>query len=250
MSDFLDSYSGQGYEDFSANSYQVPFLKIAQKLSPELNTHNESCIKGLEVGQFFNSLTKKNYGSSIKLIPLRQREVWLEYEPNRGPFRGMHEVGSIQTTGDVFDGGLKTLAGNDIIDALVFYCLLADEPASGPIIFTMYGTGFRHGKTWNSLIMTSKTSSGKQAPYFGSVWTLETIYNTDGKNDWYQIGSKTSSNIKRERSITQEELTTYILPARAILKDISRQADYAQVTGTPDRKALPESSDGTVHSDF
>ena len=75
MSDFLDQFSGQGYEDFTANSYQVPFLKIAQPGSPEVKKQNPSYIEGLEAGQFFNSLTKEVYGSKIKLIPLRQKEI-------------------------------------------------------------------------------------------------------------------------------------------------------------------------------
>ena len=242
MSDFLDQFSGQGYEDFTANSYQVPFLKIAQPGSPEVKKQNPSYIEGLEAGQFFNSLTKEVYGSKIKLIPLRQKEIWLEYAPNRGPFKGTHDPGSIQVSGDVYDGGLKTLSGNDITDALVFYCLLADKIDQGPIIFTLYGSGFGHGKTWNSMIMTSKTSSGKTAPYFGSVWELETIYNqNDSGQDWFQIGAKKMTNIKRVRQITKEELDGFILPAREILKDIGKRADFAQVTGS-ERQAIAEKS--------
>ena len=242
MSDFLDQYAGQGYEDFSANSYQVPFLKIAQPLSPEIDSHNDNYIQGLEAGQFFNSLTKKNYGSTINLIPIRQKEVWLEYAPNRGPFRGVHEPGSIQTTGDIYDKGLKTLDGNDITDALVFYCLISDEIASGLIIFTLYGSGFGHGKTWNSLIMTSKTSSGKQAPYFGSVWELTTSYNANDKGKWYQIGAAKSTNVKRVRSITQDELTSFILPARDILKSIGNRTDFSQITSGETQKAITDTS--------
>ena len=232
MSDFLDDVAGQGYEDFSANSYQIPFLKIAQPLSPEINKNHANYIKDLEAGQFFNSLTKKNYGSTIKLIPLRQKEMWLEYMPNRGAFKGMHEPGGIQTTGDIYSKeGMKTLSGNDLSDVLTFYCLLADEPESGPIVFSLYGSGFGHGKTWNSLIMTSKTDSGKQAPYFGSVWELSTSYNQNDQGSWYQIGAAKTTNVKRDRKITKEELDTYILPARDILKSITTKVDFSQVAG-------------------
>ena len=241
MSDFLDSVAGQGYEDFNSNSYQIPFLKIAQILSPEVNKKDPNYIDGLEAGQFFNSLTKKNYGSTIKLIPLRQKEMWLEYAPNRGPFKGVHEPGSIQTTGDVYEGGLKTLNGNDITDALTFYCLIAEELESGPIIFTLYGSGFGHGKTWNSLIMTSKTDSGKQAPYFGSVWEIATTYNQNDNGQWYQIGAKKTTNVKRDRKITEEELKNYILPAREILKTVSAKADFSQVTGGEQKQIVDTS---------
>ena len=120
MSDFLDDFSGQGYEDFGSNSYQVPFLKIAQSLSPEVKKQKPEYIEGLEPGQFFNTLTKKNYGSTIRLIPLRQKEIWLEFEPNQGPFRGTHAPGSIPTAGDIYEDGLKTLKGNNLIDTMVF----------------------------------------------------------------------------------------------------------------------------------
>jgi hypothetical protein len=241
MSDFLDSVAGQGYEDFNANTYSIPFLKIAQPLSPEVNKKHDNYIEGLEAGQFFNSLTKKNYGATIKLIPLRQKELWLEYAPNRGPFKGQHEPGSIQTVGDLYKDGLKTLDGNDISDVLTFYCLLADEPDSGPIVFSLYGSGFGHGKTWNSLIMTSKTDSGKQAPYFGSVWELTTSYNQNDHGAWYQIGAAKTTNVKRDRKITEEELKTYILPARDILKSVTSRIDFSQVAGGEQKQIVDTS---------
>jgi hypothetical protein len=240
--DFLEGYAGQGYENFSANSYQVPFLKIAQSLSPEVDDHKPEYINGLEKGGFFNSLTKKNYGKKIKLIPLKQKEMWLEYEPNRGAYKGAHDPGSIPTTGDQFDGGLKTANGNDIVDTLIFYCLVADEIGTGPIVFSLYGSGFTHGKTWNSMIMTCKTASGKVAPYFGSVWELETIYNQNDNGAWYQIGAKKLTNVKRVRGITQEELTDHILPAREILKDVSKQGDFSQLAQGEGQKQLTDTS--------
>jgi hypothetical protein len=249
MSDFLDAHSGEGFEDFGANSYQVPFLKIAQTLSPEVKKQNASYIEGLEPGSFFNTLTKKVYGSTIELIPLRQKEVWLEFEPNQGPYRGMHLPGSIPTSGNQYEDGLKTLKGNTLIDALVFYCLIATELDSGPIIFTLYGSGFRHAKTWNSLIMTTKTSSGKQAPYFGSVWELSTSYNQNDRGDWFQIGAAKSTNVKRIRSITEDELNLHILPARNLLKDIDKQADFS--LASPDsRPAISAPKASIENSDY
>ena len=250
MSDFLDDFSGQGYEDFGSNSYQVPFLKIAQSLSPEVKKQKPEYIEGLEPGQFFNTLTKKNYGSTIRLIPLRQKEIWLEFEPNQGPFRGTHAPGSIPTAGDIYEDGLRTLKGNNLIDAIVFYCLIEGELETGPIIFSLYKSGIKHAKTWNSLIMTSKTTSGKQAPYFGSVWEVTTQFNQNDQGDWFQIGAGKSSNIKRIRSITKDELDLHVLPARNILKDIDRRADYAQITGGEARIALTESTESITKSDF
>ena len=100
---------------------------------------------------------------------------------------------------------------------------------------------FRSGKTWNSLIMTSKTDSGKQAPYFGSVWEVSTSYNQNDQGSWYQIGAAKTTNVKRNRKITEEELKTYILPARDILKSISTKIDYSQVTGG-DQKQIVDTS--------
>ena len=49
------------------------------------------------------------------------------------------------------------------------------------------------------------------------------------------------TNIKRVRQITKEELDGFILPAREILKDIGKRADFAQVTGS-ERQAIAEKS--------
>ena len=59
VSEFVNDMFDDGSEGavFSAEELQIPFLKLAQSLSPELDKSDAKYIEGLGAGEMFNSLT-------------------------------------------------------------------------------------------------------------------------------------------------------------------------------------------------
>jgi hypothetical protein len=223
----MDGMAGAGYEGMTAQDVQIPFLRILQALSPQVTEGGDEFVPGAKPGYFFNSLTNRVYGNSISLIPVKFETLWLEWTTGeRGKLVARHAPGSIT----IIDGPnykKYTESGNEIVETMMFYCLVAGATEEGVIIFSLSKTGIKHGKRWNTLISTTKLPNGKTAPYFSSVWTLKTQLNKNEKGVWYTLGVKSVSNIARERFITKDEFTMAVQPALDVLKDVGTQKAIA-----------------------
>lgn len=235
--DFMEEIAGQGYENISQDDISTPFLKVAQALSPELDKEEDSYIKGLEVGMFFNSLTGTVYGREISLVPVHYEKSWLEWKPNRGGLIARHEPFSIQV--DKTDFSKWTYGNNIISETLMFYCFIEGHMQDGPIVYALTGSGIKHGKNWNTQIMMTKLPSGKKAPYFSSIWKLHTTKQSNDQGTWYQIGGK-KTNAVRLRFITNKEYTDIIKPIREDLMRLSQGVDYKALEGGTDKPAITD----------
>ena len=82
--DFMkNEKAGLGTESLSQDALTPPRLKLAQLVSPELDT-----IPGLKAGQWFNSLGETNYGDKVLIIPCYLTESYLLFQPRVGDIKG------------------------------------------------------------------------------------------------------------------------------------------------------------------
>lgn len=215
---FLDAMSGDGTHDVKTNA---PMLKILHFTSPEV-LPGDAHVKDAVAGAFFNTVTKRVYGASLDVLPIKAVNCWLEYAPKDkgGGFRGRHAVGSIPVIGDLYTGAY-TKDGNEIIEALEFYCLVKDEMDQGIVLLSLTGSSIRHGKAWATRIATVKLPSGKVQPFYGSFWKLTTALNQNAKGQWYTIGLNKGTNAERLAFITQKEYTDHVAPAVEFAKMFS-----------------------------
>ena len=224
---FMDEYAGEGTQFVTADDLAIPFLKMSQPLSPEIEEDSVEFIKGLKLGMFFNSLTGHIYGKEISLIPLRFQKTWLEWKPKRGSLVNRHEPGSIEV--DKTDFSKWTVPnGNIIQETYMFYCLIEEHLEEGPILYPLQSTGIKHAKNWNSQILMVRLLNSEQAPYFSSVWTLSIEKYTKDQKPYYQIGGKTS-NIERTRFIKKNEFYDYVLPMYENIKTLESKVSFAKL---------------------
>ncbi len=228
---FLDEHANKGFENVSAEDFSIPFLKILQPLSSQLDEDAPEFIKSAKSGMFFNTVTERLYGRTVQLIPLRYKKVWLEWLPERGGLVGKHEPGAIKVNKDKFTKWISE-NGNIIAEHHNFYCLVANHFDEGPIVFSLTSTGNRHAKNWNTQIMMTRLPSGNRAPFFSSIWELETVKNKNDAGSWYMIGDK-KTMVKRVRFVSQIEFTEQVLPNRESL-DSLKELDYTQIEDNRD----------------
>lgn len=91
--------AGIGAEDITSEDFLLPFLRIIQPNSPQLNKRHEKYIKGSEAGMFFNVSTSKLYpgedgGFTVHLC--FKTRSYAEFIPRDqgGGFVGQHEPDS------------------------------------------------------------------------------------------------------------------------------------------------------------
>src|SRR5581483_7197247 len=81
ITDFGDE-AGVGFEGTRLEEQTVPFLRMAQGLSPELNPGKGEYIPGLALGMIFNTASRELYPSSgVEFIACRKEYGYGQWIP-------------------------------------------------------------------------------------------------------------------------------------------------------------------------
>ncbi len=179
--------AGLGQEEVREEDLAIPFFKLLQKMSPEMDLED---FEG-KPGQILNTLTMQVH-DEIFVLPVFYRHVYNEWRPRA-------EGGGLQHQYDA-DEGPKMLekckqndknidilpGGNELYDTREHYVLMVDGngvPVEG--LIAMKRTQNKKSTRWNSLIRSIKVKGKKglfNPPSFSHVYRLgsETESNADG----------------------------------------------------------------------
>jgi hypothetical protein len=189
--ELMESFAGEagaGFEDTDANDYRIPYVSIAQALTPALDKDDAQYIDGLEKGMIFDNVEGRVY-EQISFIPCKFDHAFIEWIPKNkgGGFVGRHELDSgilAQTTRS--DDNRDMLPnGNEIIDTRYLYVLILGEDGSFPAVISFARTGTKPIKTLMSVANNLRLQGKKgpfQPPLYSHVYTLGTVQdqNADG----------------------------------------------------------------------
>jgi hypothetical protein len=207
---FLDEDAGAGFEDLGMEQQAIPLLLICQSNS------SDAVEAGVIPGEFYNNITKKSYGNSINLIAAYFKVAWLEWIPNGGGFAGRYEPGSIEVTGNVYDGMKNPKTGNTVVETWLYYVMLYDHPGEGFFVFSSTPGNMKYLKAWNTQMKFLRLPSGKPAQIYSSVWQLTTgkDQNKAGQKYYSLRAEGGKPGIVRVGWITKELKTEYVEPIR------------------------------------
>lgn len=188
-----------GFEDMGMTDFTMPFLKLLQKLSPELDSSTDQYIEGAKVGQFMDSSTKELF-DSLDIIPCLYQPKMVEWKPGRGGFVAQHEVGyeiSIKAVKDPKTGKFVIPgSNNELIDTRYYFCLRFSKTGElVPVVIAMTSTQIKYARQWNSQ-MDSIRFQGKDGAYrppmFSHIYTITAGDDKNEKGSWktYQIAIK------------------------------------------------------------
>jgi hypothetical protein len=211
----------EGFEDINGNTMSVPFVRILQKLSAQLDKQKPEYIPGAEEGQYFNTVTKTVYGNKLEVIVLKFERVYIEWKPNRGGFVGYHTPDNAQRIAvDQTFGKWKNKDGNDLQENYVYLVLIAGHEAEGPVVLSLASSAIKVAREWNRLLTTHVMDNGQKAKPYYLIWNLTSDYVKKDQNTWYTPNAKFSRYIDESQyAITKTERIA--LPAKHI--------DYAQL---------------------
>ena len=88
--------AGEG-SSYSSEEMQIPFVRLLQPMSPQINKKKPEFIAGAEQGDVFNTVTGQYWPGEegIKVIPCYQNTEYLEFVPRDlgGGFKGRVPLG-------------------------------------------------------------------------------------------------------------------------------------------------------------
>ncbi|MDH5664728.1 MAG: hypothetical protein OEY10_00320 [Nitrosopumilus sp.] len=217
----MEADAGLGYENLDPESQTVPYIIIAQSLTPVANPSHEKYIEGARPGMFFNTVTEELFPGDVGLfvIPCGYKRVYAEWE------RG--ESGEYITTLDPTDPKVQgatfikntstskkefiTREDTRLVDTRYHACLVsADGENYTPVMIKFRSTQINKSKQWNTIQANcrSKNAKGeaiKVAPWW-QLYKLTTAKESKDKNTWYGfkidfqgfVENKELANIGRE----------------------------------------------------
>lgn len=186
-----------GFEGIDSECVQTPFLKLAQRATPEAAEGDTKYISGLKPGMFFCPTTRKVYGPSPKLIIVKFYRTYNVYE-GEGPeskFKGQISVEEFKRDIEKSARRVKSyhmLNGLRYVDARNFIVLVDNHKEDGPMLLTLSSTGVSPSRKWISSAMAISVNRNgviEKAPIWSSVWQMNVQFFQDPKGSYHQIAS-------------------------------------------------------------
>jgi hypothetical protein len=230
--DFLTG--GHGLENLTAQDLGRPFLKICQQMTPERQKANgELYIDGLNEGDIFNSVTKKNYGASVEVRFLARAKIWLVFDwgtdGKDGNFAATVAPNSfpVDTANYALWAGEFEGAKVRVKEGYNMVALVVGEEQFGPVIIPFFGMGNHDAQALTQKLGTDRDDNGNLLSIFARSWQLMTNPVKRDKNVFYLYGDgKKSVNAKRSvETLTFAEFNKTIAPLLQMATEFIMIAD-------------------------
>lgn len=198
----LEEFAGQGLEDIDSSDRSIPFLKVLEKNSPEIET-----VDGAKAGMFINTATQKLY-TSLRFVPACRDHMFVEWVPidNGGGLvasYGLNEA--ISQWAKSQRGKISLKNGNDLVETFYLFGIVLpeeddDESEAYPAVISFTSTRIKAYKSIvnrsDSIMLPGANGRKFKAPWFCHVWRITSEKKVDGNQSWYIYNASFDSETK------------------------------------------------------
>ena len=189
----FEADSMSGLENVSTEDLAVPFLRIAQALSPQVNKRESAYIDGCEQGDIFNTVDNTFYkgADGVEIVPVAYKKSYLEWMPERKGLAAVHESSQILSSIVKSEKGQDILEnGNYIQTTANHYVMVLDkEGGYSQAIIAFAGSQLKKSRKWNSMMSALKMTSSKGAmftpPTFSHKYLLKSVVEQNDQGSWF-----------------------------------------------------------------
>ena len=192
--DDIFEHAGEGAA-FDSSEMQIPFVRLLQPLSPQLNKKKSEYIEGASAGDAFNNVTNQFWDGEggIVVIPCFQTTKYLEFVPRDqgGGFRGEIAPNDPVLQRTTRQGSKEILpSGNELVKSDQHFCLLVEEDGSfQPVVVDMKSTQLKVSRRWKTQIAMMKVKHPKTGemttpPVFATLWRLRSVEESNDQGSW------------------------------------------------------------------
>jgi len=192
--DDLMEFAGEGAA-FDSSEMQIPFVRLLQALSPQLNKKKADFIEGATAGDAFNNVTGQYWDGEkgLTVIPCFQTTKYLEFVPRDlgGGFKGEIPANSPLLQQTTRSGSKEILPnGNELVKSDQHFCLIVEEDgAFQPVVIDMKSTQLKVSRRWKTQISMKKIKHPKTGqlftpPVFATTWRLYSVEESNDQGSW------------------------------------------------------------------
>jgi len=194
----LSQLAGMGSEEVRAQDFSIPFLRILQKGSPEVDESEGKYVPGAKAGDLFNTVTQVFYNgkTGLKVIPcLFHREYieWIHRDEGGGFVAAYQADDPIVATAKAPEGerDLKLPNGHQLIDTYYEY-VLCETPEGDvfPAVMSFTSTQVKKIRRWNSMMGQKRLvlPDGKvlsNPPVFAFYYEVGSVPEKNDQGSWH-----------------------------------------------------------------
>jgi len=195
---------------------QIPFVRLLQALSPQLNKKKAEYIEGASSGDAFNNVTGQYWDGEqgLTVIPCYQTTKYLEFTPREmgGGFRGEINPNNPVLQQTTRSGSKEILPnGNELVKSDQHFCLIVDEDGGfQPAVIDMKSTQLKVSRRWKTQIAMQKVTlpDGRKVtpPVFATMWKLRSVEESNDQGSWSNWAVEKVGLVK-DRDLYQEART-------------------------------------------
>lgn len=201
---------GTGLEETTTDDYSVPFIRIIQSGSPQLNKNDGKYVKGAEQGHIYNTVTSEctDGDEGLIVVPCYYQKKYIEWKSRDNSGGGLvnpdhtREILSKCTKTDKNKFVLEN--GNYIEETAHFYVMITNQEETEwqQAVLTMTSTQLSKARKWISQMKQRKVQNSKgdlvEAPMFMFRYLVKTIGEQNDQGSWYgwSIGLDKAVNSK------------------------------------------------------
>mgnify|MGYP004449352613 FL=1 len=192
LAEAFEADSGSGFEGVTTDDLQIPFIRLIQALSPQIDKSDSNYIQGSGAGDIFNTVTKQHWAGDegVVVLPALFQMKLLEFIPRT---QGGGFVGELSPTSDDVknahrdeDSGMELLpSGNELVRTAQYYVkIVHDDGTLESAILDMKKTQLKKSRAWLTLMQMQK-HNGKALPMFANTYRLTSVKDENDKGKWF-----------------------------------------------------------------
>ena len=221
LSKMLEADAGVGLENITTEDMQIPFIRIIQALSPQLQKDDPLYIKGAEQGDIFNTVSQEIYkqDEGVIVVPAFFEKKFLEFQlrSSGGGFVRELAADDKDITMTSREGTIELLPnGNELVRT--HQHLVIAQSADGtiaPSVLDMKKTQLKVSRRWNTLKNSARLPSGALMPIYGTAWRVTTVLEANDQGKWFNY------KLDRVNDITPA-IEKMMLEARNMYQGVSK----------------------------
>ena len=185
---------GTGLEETTTEDFAIPFVRVLQNGSPQVNKQKGEYIEGAEPGKLYNTVTSQLYDGTkgILVVPcayIKKFIEWIPRDKGGGLVDASHDASILKSC--VRDEETRRFylpnSKNEIVETAQFFVLVL-EPEPQQAVLAFASTQLSVARKWLTMLRMARVQTSKgesvSAPMFAYTYRLTTTSQSNEKGTW------------------------------------------------------------------
>lgn len=187
--------AGTGMEGTDRESFAIPFLRVLQKISPQVDEADAAYIEGAKGGMLLNTVTGKVYDgkTGVTFLPSAYQRRFIQWAP-RGSgqgYRGEYlpeDITKMRAAGEIDEVDGRMMIGDDrLVDTRSHFGLVIDDDGSvNQVVLPLSSTQIKKSKQLMSMLSAARVQ-GVNPPTWMNRIKVTTVLESNDQGSWYGV---------------------------------------------------------------